>query len=311
MTITIVDKRLLDLVDEDVKVEQISRGHRFTEGPVWHPVERHLTFSDIRERKLYRWTEKGATVTLQDPSGTSNGNTYDHRGRLITCHHDRYLSAMTPDGSVTKLVERYGDARLNSPNDVICTPDGDLIFTDPTYGLRQPDGSVLEQEYPYAGVFRYSPGDGALRLLAEDFVAPNGLAITDDGKTLYVDDSRELHVRAFDVLADGGLSNDRVVCQIGYGEESGLVPDGMKLDSLGNLYVTANNRLGVWVYTPDGTLLGMIGVGEEESSFRPGTLGGPANLCWGDDDWQTMFVTAVSSVYRLRMKVAGQPVRVS
>ena len=310
MTITVVDKRLLELVEEDVEVERISGGHRFTEGPVWHAAERHLTFSDIRERKLHRWTEAGGTVTLRDPSDTSNGNTYDLAGNLITCHHDRYVSRMAPDGAVSRLVERFGEARLHSPNDVICAPNGDLIFTDPTYGLRQPDGTMLEQEYPCPGVFRYSVADGSLRLLAEDFAAPNGLAITNDGRTLYVDDSRELHVRAFDVGTDGSLSNGRVVCKLEYGDESGLVPDGLKLDSLGNLYVTANNRLGVWVYTPEGSLLGMIGVGEEESAFRPESLGGPANLCWGGDDWQTMFVTAVSSVYRLRMKVPGQPVRV-
>ncbi len=149
---------------------------------------------------------------------------------------------------------------------------------------------------------------GSLRLIADDFGAPNGLAITDDGRTLYVDDSREHHVRAFDVAADGTLSNSRVVLTTAY-EDENVLPDGMKLDSLGNLYVTTNNRLGVWVYTPDGALLGMIGVGEETSAFRPGEPGGPANLCWGDDDWQTLYVTAVSSVYRLRMKVPGQPVR--
>ena len=116
-------------------------------------------------------------------------------------------------------------------------------------------------------------------------------------------------MRAFDVAADGSLSNSRVVCKLAYEDESAL-PDGMKLDSLGNIYVAPNNRLGVWVYTPDGTLLGMIGVGEERSIFRDAPAG-PANLCWGEDDWQTMFVTAVSSVYRLRMKVAGQPVRLA
>jgi gluconolactonase len=310
MTLTVLDSRLLDLVSEGVVVDKISTGHRFTEGPVWHHRDRVLTFSDVFGRKMHRWTEQGGTVTLRDPSGEGNGNTYDHQGNLITCEHqNRRISRTLADGTIETVVDRYEGGRFNSPNDVICAPNGDLIFTDPTFGLRQPDGTMLEQEYPCAGVFRFSPADGSLRLLVEDVVSPNGLALSDDGKTFYVDDSRELNVRAFDVADDGSLSNSRVVCKVEYQEESAL-PDGMKLDSLGNLYVTPNNRLGVWVYAPDGTLLGMIGVGEERSIFRDAP-GGPANLCWGGDDWQTMFVTAVSSVYRLRMKVPGQPVRLA
>ena len=308
MAITVVDKRLLDLVDEDVEVDKISTEHRFTEGPVWHPRDRTLTFSDVFGGKMHRWTESGGTTLLRDPSGEGNGNTYDLAGNLITCEHqNRRISRTLPDGTIETLVDRYQGGRLNSPNDVICAPNGDVIFTDPTFGLRQADGTMLEQEYPCAGVFRYTPSTGELRLLVDDFGAPNGLAITDDGRTLYVDDSRELHVRAFDVADDGSVSNSRVVCQVAYGDESAL-PDGMKLDSLGNLYVACNNRLGVWVYAPDGALLGMIGVGEERSIFRDAPAG-PSNLAWGGDDWRTMFVTAVSSVYRLRMKAPGQRIR--
>lgn len=307
MAVLVLDDRLLDLVDPDVPVEKISTGHRFTEGPVWHARNRVLTFSDVFGHKMHQWDAANGSRLFRDPSGEANGNTYDNEGLLVTCEHEnRRVSRTLPDGTVETLVDNYQGKKLNSPNDVIRAPNGDLLFTDPTFGLRRADGSQLEQEYPHAGVFRYSAATGELSLLADDFVAPNGIVLTDDGATLYVDDSRERTVRAFDVAPDGSLRNSRVFCRVEYQDEHTL-PDGMKLDSLGNLYVAPNSRLGIWVYAPDGTLLGMIGVGEE-LALRGNGPGGPANLAWGDDDWQTMFVTAVSSVYRLRMKVPGQPV---
>lgn len=312
MAVVALDERLLDLVDENVEVEKIASGCVFTEGPVWHSKERHLTFSDIYDvhgGTMYRWTRDGGQQVFRRPSALANGNTYDHEGNLITCHHERFVSKTAPDGTVTTLVDRFGEARLNSPNDVICVESGDLIFTDPVYGLRQPDGSIVGQEYPFAGVFLYSQENGSLRSLISDIASPNGLAVSPDGGTLYVCDTAAQLVHAFSITPhEGTVGDHRVVCNLNVGEYQGR-PDGMKLDVQGNIYVAGNSKEGIWVFAPDGTLLGLIGVGEETN--RQGTaLGGPANLAWGDDDWQTIYATAVTSVYRLRMKVPGQPVRI-
>lgn len=308
MAVVVLDQRLLDLVDEDVNVDKIATGYVFTEGPVWHPTERHLTYSDIYDDHggtMYRWTEATGAQVYRRPSDHANGNTYDLDGNLITCHHDRYVSRTSPNGTVERLIERYGDARLNSPNDVICLPNGDLIFTDPTYGLRQPDGSIVGQEYPFAGVFRWSKADGSLTPLVQDNPSPNGLALTSDGARFYLCNTAGQTVSAYDVAADGTFNPRGVLCNLSIGEHQGR-PDGMKLDAQGNIYVAANSAEGIWVFAPDGTLLGFIGTGEEVSRQRTGP-GGPANLAWGDDDLQTIYATAVTSVYRLRMKVPGQP----
>jgi gluconolactonase len=298
MAVNVVDKRLLDLVDEDVQVDRIATGYVFTEGPVWHPRERHLTFSDIFGNAQYRWTEQGGAQVYRQPSDESNGNTLDFDGNLLTCEHKgRRISITRPGGSPETLVGEWEGKRLNSPNDLIVVPNGDVLFTDPTVGLRQPDGSIAGQEYHCAGVFRLTPSTGKVALLAEDFPAPNGLVTSDDGARLWIDDSRNRHVRVFDVGADGSLSDGRVFCDVRHGEDR-TIPDGMKLDSLGNLYVTANHALGLFVFEPEGNLLGHISVGES-----------PANLAWGGDDWRTLFVTAQTSVYRLRMKVPGQRIR--
>jgi gluconolactonase len=299
MAIVVLDSRMNDIVDADVKVDQIATGYTFTEGPLWHARNRTLTFSDVRTFKMHRWSEKNGASVFRDPSGGANGNTYDKDGLLVTCEHiNRRVSRTKADGTIETVVDRYEGKRLNSPNDIIRTANGDLVFTDPTYGLRQPDGSIVGQEYPFAGVFRFSPSTGKLILLADDFQAPNGLVITQDESRMYVCDTREHEVRVFDVAGDGSLRNGKRFVDVSQGDTVGR-PDGMKLDSRGNLYVTANTPEGIWVYAPDGALLGLIGIGEA-----------PANCAWGGDDWQTLLVTAQTSVYRLRTKVRGQPVLV-
>jgi gluconolactonase len=301
MAVVALDSRLNDLVDPNVEVEQIATGFVFTEGPLWSPRDKTLHFSDVRTGVMRAWSEKDGsvkTVREGEANGISNGNTWDRDGNMLTCEHDgRRVSRTLPDGTVETFVAKWGDARLNSPNDVITALDGDVLFTDPTYGLRQPDGSIVGQEYPFPGVFRYHIDKGTLQLLVRDFAAPNGLALTDDDSKMYICDTREQIIRVFDVAEDGNLGNGRVFCEAKHGDASGR-PDGMKLDSRGNVYLAANSPEGIWVFDPDGKLLGFIGVGES-----------PANLAWGGDDWQTMYVTAQTSVYRLRMKVPGQPVR--
>jgi gluconolactonase len=299
MTATIVhDARLGALVDSATTLEKIAGGCIFTEGPVWRQKDESLIFSDIQGDTLYRWTAAGGQEVFRRPSGQANGNTYDRAGRLISCEHqNRRVSRTLPDGSVETLLSHYAGKRLNSPNDVVGAPNGDLYFTDPPYGLRQPDGTFGPQELAFNGVYRIAAADGSVTAVADDFYRPNGLVISNDGRQIYIDDTHRHHVRVFDLGVDGGLTNGRVFVDVSHGETTGR-PDGMKLDTQGNLYVAANTLDGIWVYAPDGALLGCIGVPEP-----------PANLAWGGPDHRTLFITATTSVYRLQMKVSGQPLR--
>jgi len=296
MTITILDDRLRELVDMDVEPQCIATGFVFTEGPLWHPVQRELTFSDVFGSLMYRWSEAGGTRVFRRPSQGANGNTWDRQGCLITCEHlGRRVSRTNSDGSLDVVALAYEGKLLNSPNDAICLGNGDIIFTDPPYGLRRPDGSFGAQDIPFQGVYRVSASDGSIELLADDFDRPNGLAMTDDGRRLYVADTSRHHVRAFDLDEGGGVAGGKVFVEVAHKETKGR-PDGMKLDERGNLYVAANTQEGVWVYSPEGKLLGLVRLPETAE-----------NLAWGGEDWRTLFVTATSSVYRLPMKVTGQP----
>jgi len=297
MSATVVhDERLRALVDPAATAEKIAGGCVFTEGPLWSHRDSVLTFSDVRGNAMYRWTEAGGQQDYRKPSQVANGNTYDLNGNLITCEHEgRRLSRTSPDGRVETVVNRYDGKRLNSPNDVVGAANGDLYFTDPPYGLRQPDGTFAPGEYGFNGVFRLA-ADGALSLVVDDFERPNGIVISNDGRQLLIDDTDRHHVRTFDLAADGTVSNGRLFADVTHGGTVGR-PDGMKLDSQGNLYVTANTAEGVWVYGPDGTLLGFIGTPEP-----------PANCAWGGPGNRTLFITANTSVYRLQMKVSGQPI---
>jgi sugar lactone lactonase YvrE len=295
--ITVLDASFERLIDPQVQVHKIATGFTFTEGPVWHSHDRRLIFSDVPNDTLYVWTEAKGQEVFRKPSGQGNGNTFDRQGRLITCEHvNRRVSRTAPDGRVETLASHYDGKRLNSPNDVICASNGDVYFTDPPYGLRQPDGSFKGQELPFCGVFRWSAATGQLTLLIDDFVRPNGLALTAQETQLLICDTERHHVRAFDLGADGTLHRGRVCADLTEGEVKGRA-DGMKLDMEGNLYVAGNTQEGVWVFNPEGKLIGFIGVGELA-----------ANLAWGGDDWRTLYITARTSVYRVPMKVAGQPV---
>jgi gluconolactonase len=296
MAVVALDPRLNDLVDPNVEVEQIATGYVFTEGPIWNSRDKSLIFSCIRTATQYRWTEATGAQVYRQPSNEANGNTYDLEGNLITCEHQgRRLAITKPGGQPETLVDNYKGRKLNSPNDVVLQSNGDVLFTDPNYGLRQPDGTFAPGELQFNGLFRLKP-NGELILMNAEFDAPNGLVVTDDQKTLLVADTRHSWVRGFAIHDDGSLHNMYHFCDVKHGDTVGR-PDGMKLDSQGNLYVTANTPEGLWVYDRAGTHLGFIGLPES-----------PANCAWGGDDWQTLFVTAQTSVYRLRMKVPGQKV---
>ena len=290
MALDVRDARLLDLVDAKADIEQIATGCQFTEGPLWHATGQFLLFSDIPANKMRKWDADSGMTVFREPSGKSNGLTYDKGGHLLACEHaNRRVSFTTADGEVITIVSHYQGKRLNSPNDIVVKSDGSIYFTDPPYGLSAAYGVESEKELDFQGVYRLSPDYETLTLLVDDFDRPNGICFSPDESILYINDTERMHVRAFDVQPDGTIANDRV-----FGEEEGDngKPDGMKVDVQGNVYLTGPN--GIWVFTPDGTHLGIILVPERS-----------ANLAWGGDDWKTLFITASTSVYRIACKVAG------
>jgi sugar lactone lactonase YvrE len=281
--------RFESIVGSAAEVQKLAGGFQFVEGPVWHP-DGYLLFSDIPANTIYRWVPgaSGAEV-YRRPSNHSNGLTLDRENRLLACEHDRRVSRTEPDGTVASIAERYQGRRLNSPNDIVCKSDGSIYFTDPPYGLpKQTEGKELD----YNGVFRLAP-DGTLTLLDDTFVRPNGLAFSPDEKTLYVDDTAEMHIRAFDVLPDGTLANGRVFVDMREPGKDG-VPDGMKVDVLGNVFCTGPG--GIWVLSPEGEAVGRIEVPEV-----------PANLAWGNADGKTLYITARTGLYCVRVKAGGAP----
>jgi len=253
---------------------------------VWDPAG-FLYVSDEEINKIFRVYvsdgRKEELVSLGDP----DGNTYDREHRLLDCASVlRAIIEVGPDGKYRILADRYQGNRFNSPNDVIIGPDGAIYFTDPTLDLVKGE----KQEIPYQGVYRLD-SKGEVRLLTKELTQPNGLAFSPDGKLLYVDDSKQRNIRVYDVTPKGVLGNGRI-----FGEEPGGkgdgVPDGMKVDKDGNLYVTGPK--GIWVWDPQGHHLGTIVMPEQ-----------PANLAWGDEDYSTLYITATTSVYRLKTKAHG------
>jgi gluconolactonase len=273
------------LIDRNAQLTRVGTGLGFTEGPVWDPAG-FLYVSDEVQNKIYRLYldgRKEAVISLGDP----DGNTYDRQHRLIDCASVlRAIISVTPDGHYTILSDNYDGKKFNSPNDVIIGPDGALYFTDPTLDL--PEGQ--KQEIPFQGVYRLDE-KGGVRLLTKDLTQPNGLVFSPDGKHFYVDDSEKRNIRVYDVAADATLSNGRIFGEEPGGKDDG-VPDGIKVDKKGNLYVTGPK--GIWVWDPQGHHLGTIVVPEQ-----------PANLAWGDADYRTLYITATTSVYRLRTKAQG------
>jgi gluconolactonase len=292
--VAVQSDRVRDLVDENAEVEQIATGFTFTEGPIWM-ADGSLHFSDMPGDKRRRWHPGEGVEVLRDPSNKCNGMTRDNDGSLIVCEHvTSSVVREKPDGARETIASHWGDKELNSPNDVIVASDGSIIFTDPTYGRMAGFGLERPQDLDFQGVYRLPPDGGQLQLLIDDFEQPNGLCFTPDESQLYINDTVRAHIRLFDVGPDHTLSNGRVFAEnIGTGDlASGELVDGMKLDERGNVYVTGPK--GVWIFAPDGELLGVIQV--------PESVG---NVNWGDEDWRSLFIPASTSVYRVRMKVAG------
>ncbi len=272
------------LVPPSTRLKQLATGFGFTEGPVWDS-RGFLYVSDEKLNKIFQVYPDGhrkAVISLGDP----DGNTYDTDLRLLDCASVlRAVIRISPRGDYKILADRYQGKKFNSPNDVVLGPDGAIYFTDPTLDL--PAGA--KQEIPFQGVYRLD-ASGNVTLLTRDLTQPNGLAFSPDGHRLYVDDSDQRNIRVYN-FSRGRLTNGSI-----FGEEPGEanegVPDGMRVDTQGNLFVVGPK--GIWVWDAQGHHLGTIVLPEQ-----------PANLTWGDRDYRTLYITATTSVYQLRTESRG------
>jgi gluconolactonase len=290
------DPELLQLIERDAPVEQLCTGFRFSEGPIWNPKEQCLYFSDMPSDIRRRWSPQEGVVEVRNPSNKCNGMTYDGAGNLYVCEHvTSSLVLETPAGERKVLARHWQGKELNSPNDVVVRSDDTVYFTDPTYGRMPVFGLERKQELDFQGVFRLTR-TGRLTREADDFSQPNGLCLSPDERILYVNDTTRAHIRAFDVAADGSLSNNRIFAEhIGTGDYNEGVVDGMKCDEHGNVYVTGPQ--GIWVISARGKHLGIIAMPE---------IAG--NLNWGGRDWNDLYCACSTSIYRMRMKVRGNSV---
>ncbi len=284
---------LAKIVSPDAETEELAGGFGSNagpaEGPVWWKEKGCLLFSDMGQDRRMKWAPGEGVTLFQEHTNRANGLTRDRQGRLVACEYDtRRVIRVESDGSITVIANRYHGRRLNRPNDVVVKSDGSIYFTDPM-------AFSVDSELDFCGVYRVSADLGTLNVLARDWVLPNGLAFSPDESVLYVNDTRRRHIRAFDVEHDGrlALASDRVFCRM-QGDLPGN-PDGMKVDSAGNVYCTGPG--GIWILDPHGEHLGTILTG------LPAT-----NLAWGDADWRTLFYTTRTTLGRIRLRIPGVPV---
>ncbi len=264
----------------NVSIQKIAGGMKFTEGPVWSR-EGYLLFSDVPSNRIMKFTPGQGVSTFREDTHGANGNTFDEKGRLYSCESRTGRVIRTDKkGKVEVLAEKWEGKRLNAPNDVVVSKSGHVYFTDPAFG-DQAD----RRELAFYGVYHITP-KGELNLIAKPAGRPNGIALSPNGKLLYVANSDDKNVRAYDVEKSGTVANERVLISSIDG-----VPDGIKVDERGNIYVTAK---GVAVYSPEGKLLTTITIPET-----------PANCAFGDADFQTLYVTARTSIYFIRLDVKG------
>lgn len=291
------------LVPLDAVLEKVAGGFQFTEGPVWVPGEAGaLLFSDIPANTVYRWTESGGSEVFVSPvtpensdtggTGGSNGLALDPEGRLILCEHgNRRVARMEDDGSRTTLADRYDSRRLNSPNDIVFHSTGAAFFTDPPYGLEGEDENPTKEQ-PHNGIYRLDP-DGTVTLVAARQTRPNGIGLSPNEHTLYVANSdgppNQLWM-SYPVLDDLTLGQGAVFFDANERVQPGWA-DGLTVDKSGNIYATGPG--GVLVIDSTGQHLGTIRLGEI-----------PTNVGWGDDG-RTLYITAHTSVYRVKLSVEG------
>lgn len=278
------------------ELEELHNGCRWTEGPVWFNDAGCLIWSDIPNQRMMRWIPDNGVSVFRAPSNFANGNTRDREGRLVTCEHGtRRVTRTELDGSITVLADGFRGRRLNSPNDVVVRSDGSIWFTDPTYGiLSDYEGYKAEPEQPTRNVYRLDPATGELDAVVDDFMQPNGLAFSPDESKLYIadsggshDENGPRHIRVFDVVEGRRLANGRIFFEVDNG-----VPDGMRVDTQGNLWTSAGD--GVQCVSPEGRLLGKILV--------PQIV---ANLTFGGARRNRLFITATRAVYAIYLAANG------
>ena len=297
--IEVLDRRFV-YKQGNAAIERIATGFRWAEGPVWFGDGGYLLFSDIPNNRMLRWVEQdGHLSVFRAPSRYTNGNTRDRQGRLVSCEHDaRRVTRTELDGTLTVLIDRFDDKPLNAPNDVVVAADGAVWFTDPGYGIDGPyEGHKATAELP-RNVYRLDPATGVARVVAGDFVRPNGLCFSPDERQLYVVDSGishggPAHIRAFDV--DGAaLRGGRVFAE----DFAPGMTDGLRCDVDGNVWCSMGwgdpAEDGVRCYAPDGDLIGKVHLPE-----------GCANLCFGGIKKDRLFMCASTSVYALYVNAQG------
>ena len=298
-----LDPAFDELVPKDAQLEKLASGFTFTEGPIWRPSG-VLWFSDVVGNVVRQYSPDGKVTEILNPGGYDgkgnlpvggydgpNGMTADKDGAVLLCQHGyRRIVRISKDMKITTVVDRYEGKRLNSPNDVVYRSDGSLYFTDPPYGLPKGDDDPAK-ELKFNGVFRIA--NGKLQPVVKNLARPNGIAISPDQKTLYIGNSDEKSRiwMAYDIADNGTASNGRLFADVTTEKDAG-VPDGMKVDSKGNLW--ASGPGGIWVFSPAGKHLGTIRMEQI-----------PANCNWGDD-WKSLYITAGTGLYRIKLAVAGE-----
>ena len=278
-------------------IELVADGMIFTEGTTWVSDRDMVIWSDFFNNRIMQWSESEGIDVFRQPSNQVNGNAIDLEGRVVSCETSgRKVVREEPDGTIMTVADRYEGGRFTSPNDVVVKSDGSIWFTDPSYGILVPgigDGEMPEQERDR--VYRVDPETGQVDSVCEDFDKPNGLAFSPDESLLYIADSGRTHgefrnhlVMRFDVSDGGaGIENPAVLAVVDPG-----VPDGMRVDTDGNLYVAAGD--GVQVFSPSGDLLGKI--------HTPDVV---TNCAFGMPDYQTLFIAATECVWKVRLDAAG------
>ncbi len=287
---------IYELVERGSEVERLATGFTFTEGPLWNPTEGYLLFSDMPGNVRRRFDPGGGVTEVMRPSNKCNGLVYDADGNLLVCEHlTSSLVRERPDGTRETIASHYEGKELNSPNDVIVASDGSILFSDPWYGRMPVFGEERERELGFQGVYRIPPGGGELQLLVSDYEQPNGLCFSPDESLLYINDTPKAHIRVYDVAADGSIEHGRMFYEgIGTGVVEEGIPDGMKCDERGNIWVTGPG--GIWVISAEGEHLGVIEVPENTG-----------NLTWGGPDLRTLYIPSSTSLYGLETKVGPAP----